>query len=171
MTLPLTLFGLLLLSLYFQAFCSLSSLYKCVHEFVPRVNLFSLEILVFSFWLALWCQQIHVSQPVCHRLWTKRCGFCPLGEAGNAPWNVSVSVKPPVMWEVLCWAGAGHSPMPWGACSWLGEAVQPTQRRTDPVIMGKRNQTLKVYLGEKTVQWRVLTIYSTEELRERTVCF
>lgn len=50
---------------------------------------------------------------------------------------------------------------------------QSSLPRGEPTLLlwVKRNQSLKIYLGEKTVQWRVLAIYSTEELRERRVCF
>lgn len=92
------------LSLSFQSFRSLSSVCKCVHEFVPRVNSFSLSILVFNFWLALWCQQVHDTQPVCHRSRTKRfmilCGFFL---STRDSWKCSMKWKCP--WSLLWWEG------------------------------------------------------------------
>lgn len=89
----------------------------------------------------------------------RQVGCLSTGGAGNA----SVSVKPPVIvqdWSQLLALG----------CKFLVRERQSSLLRGKLTLFlwVKRKQSLKIYLGEKT--W-VLTIYSTEELRERRVCF
>lgn len=127
------------LSLCFQAFCSLSSRYKCVREFVPRVDFFSLETLVFNFWLALWCQRVHVSQT----------DYGPVGGLFIhwRSWECK-SVKAPVIvqdWSQLLALG----------CKFLVRERQSSLLRAELTLFlwVKRKQSLKIYLGEKPGFW------------------
>lgn len=150
-TLLLTLFGQLPLSFCFQIFCSLTSLYKHLHEYIPRVSLFSPRVLPFYFHLSCGASKLTSLNlsATGYRLgdiFFRQCGIwkcnCNCETACDLKVNMQVWNHP--LAQSL------------GCIFWTGEMQTGLLKGEQTLLLW----SLKIYLGKKMVQWRILTIYS-----------